>query len=180
MKILFFSDIHGSKAFTERAMDVFKKEEGTHIVILGDVLYHGPRNDLPLEYNPKEVANLLNTFSDKIIAVRGNCDSEVDQMLLKFPMMADYSTIFYNEKRIFLTHGHIYNEENMPALEEGDIIIHGHTHILGEKNVNGIKIINPGSVSIPKGGNPNTYGILNENNFVIKDLEGNKIQTITI
>lgn len=180
MKLVFISDIHGSLKYTKQAIEIFTKEQGTYLVILGDVLYHGPRNPLPEEYNPKEVADLLNKYSKKIIAVRGNCDSEVDQMLLQFPCMGDYSTILCNDRRLFLTHGHIFNENNMPNLEVGDVIVHGHTHILTEEIVQGIHIINPGSISYPKENNPHSYGVLEGNTFYIKKLDGTVIKNISL
>ncbi|MCT8978608.1 phosphodiesterase [Clostridium sp. CX1] len=180
MKIFFVSDIHGSIYYAKKAIEKFQEENADYIVILGDELYHGARNPLPIEYNPKEVAELLNEFSDKIIAVRGNCDSEVDEMVIKFPMMATYSMVLYEGKRLFLTHGHIYNENNLPKLRDGDVFIYGHTHIpKAEKNEN-IFIINPGSITFPKEDNPNSYGILEENVFKIKDLNGNIFKEINL
>ncbi len=130
MKLFFISDIHGSVYYLNNALDKFKEENADYIIILGDILYHGARNPLPKEYNPKGVIEIINNYADRIIAVRGgNCDSEVDQMVLDFPIMADYSTIFYNNKRLFLTHGHIYNENNLPKLMDEDILIYGHSHI---------------------------------------------------
>ena len=178
MKIFFISDIHGSLYYTRKALENFKKENADYIVILGDELYHGARNPLPLEYNPKEVAQLLNGFADKIIAVRGNCDSEVDEMVLDFPMMATYSIILYNNRRLFLTHGHIYNEDNLPKLSEGDVFIYGHTHISKAEKMGNVFIINPGSITFPKDNCPNSYGILEENIFRIKDLSGNVFKEI--
>ncbi|MEG1255696.1 phosphodiesterase [Clostridium sp.] len=180
MKLIFISDIHGSLKYTKKAIEVFNEEKGTNLIILGDILYHGPRNPFPDEYNPQEVANLLNVYSEKIIAVRGNCDSEVDQMLLDFPCMGDYSIILYMSKRLFLTHGHIFNEGNMPKLSSGDVLLHGHTHVITEKTNNNIHIINPGSISYPKEGNPHTYGVLENELFTIKTLEGNVIKEFTI
>lgn len=180
MKIFFVSDIHGSIYYAKKAIEKFQEENADYIVILGDELYHGARNPLPIEYNPKEVAELLNEFSDKIIAVRGNCDSEVDEMVIKFPMMATYSMVLYEGRRLFLTHGHIYNENNLPKLRDGDVFIYGHTHIpKAEKNEN-IFIINPGSITFPKEDNPNSYGILEENVFKIKDLNGNIFKEINL
>lgn len=175
MKLVFISDIHGSITYAEKAKEIFEKEEGTYLIILGDILYHGPRNPLPEGYNPKAVVEIFNELANKIVAVRGNCDADVDQMLLNFPMMSDYSMILHEGVRIFLTHGHIYNEENLPKLQPGDVIIHGHTHLLGEKSVEGIKIINPGSITLPKGGNEHSYGVLEGREFTIKNLEGNII-----
>ncbi len=180
MKLVFISDIHGSLKYTKMALKAFEEEKGTNLVILGDILYHGPRNPLPEEYNPQGVIELLNSINNKIVAVRGNCEAEVDQMLLDFPCMADYSIIFVEGKRLFITHGHIFNENNMPKLSAGDVLIHGHTHILNSIIKDGVKIINPGSISYPKEGNPHSYGVLDGNIFTIKDFEGNIINTIKI
>ena len=180
MKLLFISDIHGSLYYTKKALTVYKKENAEFIAILGDVLYHGARNPLPLEYNPKEVAQLLNEFADRIIAVRGNCDSEVDEMVLNFPIMATYSTILYNGRRLFLSHGHVYNEDNLPKLSDGDVFIYGHTHIPKAEKKGSIFIINPGSVTLPKENSPNSYGILEDNIFRIKDFNGNVLKEITL
>lgn len=180
MKIFFMSDIHGSLYYTKKALENFKKEKADFIVILGDELYHGARNPLPLEYNPKEVAELLNEYADKIIAVRGNCDSEVDEMVLNFPMMTTFSTILYNNRRLFLTHGHIYNENNLPELRDGDVFIYGHTHIPKAEKMGNIFIINPGSITLPKENNPNSYGVLEDNIFKIKDLDGKVFKEISL
>jgi len=174
------SDIHGSIHFLNRALERFEEEKADYMVILGDELYHGARNPLPLEYNPKKVAEILNSLSDRIIAVRGNCDSEVDEMVIDFPIMATYSTILYDNKRLFLTHGHIYNESNMPKLRDGDVLIYGHTHIPKAEKVGNIYIINPGSITFPKEDNPHTYGVLEGNVFKIKDLDGNVFKEISI
>ncbi|MEG2288552.1 MAG: phosphodiesterase [Clostridium sp.] len=180
MKSIFISDIHGSLKYAKKAMDIFDREKGVNLIILGDILYHGPRNPLPEEYNPQEVANLLNIYSDKIIAVRGNCDSEVDQMLLDFHCMGDYAIVLKDNKKLFLTHGHIFNEDNMPNLCAGDIVVHGHTHIPMSKFKHGIKIINPGSISYPKDGNPHTYGVLENESFIIKNIDGEIVKEISI
>lgn len=180
MKLLFISDIHGSLYFTRKVIDVYVKEGADYIVILGDELYHGARNPLPVGYNPKEVAQLLNEYADKIIAVRGNCDSEVDEMVLDFPIMSTYASVLYNGRRLFLTHGHIYNLGNLPKLSNGDVFIYGHTHIPMAEKMGNIFVINPGSITFPKENNPNTYGILEENTFKIKDLEGNVFKEIVL
>ncbi len=180
MKIFFVSDIHGSIYYAKKAIECFDYEEADYMVILGDILYHGARNPLPLKHNPKEVIALLNGFKDRIIAVRGNCDSEVDEMVLEFPIMATYSNILYKNRRIFLTHGHIYNEENLPRLGVGDVFIYGHTHIPVAKKEEDIYIVNPGSITFPKENNPNSYCILEDNIFRIKDLEGNMLKYIDI
>lgn len=180
MKLFFISDIHGSLHYLRKALDNFKKENADYLVILGDQLYHGARNPLPIEYNPEEVAKLLNKFADRIIAVRGNCDSEVDEMVIEFPMMSTYSTVLYNGRRLFLTHGHIYHEDNLPNLKEGDAIIYGHTHLPKLEKKGNIFIINPGSITFPKENNPNSYGILEENIFRIKDLNGDIFKEIEL
>ncbi len=180
MKIMFISDIHGSKKYAKIGLEKFKEEGATHLVLLGDLMYHGPRNPLPEEYDPKEVAELLNQHKDKIIAIRGNCDSEVDQMLLEFPMMSDYTEIMLENYKIFATHGHIYHKENMPHLNKGDVFIHGHIHLPVAEVFNEVVYLNPGSITLPKENNKNSYGILVENTFSIKDLDGNVIKSIKI
>lgn len=180
MKIFFISDIHGSLYYLKKGIKLYKEEKADYIALLGDVLYHGPRNPLPKEYNPEAVASLLNEYKDKIIAVRGNCDSEIDQDLIEYPMMSDYSIILYNNRRIFLTHGHTYNEKNLPNLSENDVLVHGHTHIPVAKKQNNIYILNPGSISLPRDNIPNSYAILQDDLFQIKDLEGNVIKEIKL
>jgi len=180
MKIFFISDIHGSLYYLEKALKLYKEEGANFIVVLGDALYHGPRNPLPEQYNPQAVAGLLNQYKNKIIAIRGNCDSEVDQMLIEYPMMSDYSIILYNNRRLFLTHGHIYNEDNLPNLSENDVLIHGHTHVPVAKKHNNIYVLNPGSVTLPKENNPNSYAILEDNIFQIKNLQGTVIKEINL
>ncbi len=180
MKLFFISDIHGSLHFLNRALENFKREQADYIVILGDELYHGARNPLPVGYSPREVAEVLNELSDRIIAVRGNCDSEVDEMVLNFPMMATYSILLYNDRRLFLTHGHIYNENNLPKLSAGDVFIYGHTHIPVAEKKGDIIVINPGSITLPKENNPNSYGVLEGNTFKIKDLDGNVFKEVEL
>lgn len=180
MKLFFISDIHGSLYYLNKALEKFKEENADYIIILGDELYHGARNPLTRDYNPKGVTSVLNSLADKIIAVRGNCDSEVDQMVIDFPITSTYSMVLYDNKRLFLTHGHIYNEDNLPKLSDGDVFIYGHTHIPVAKKANGITIINPGSISLPKENNPNSYGVLENGIFYIKDLDGNTFKQINI
>lgn len=180
MKLMFISDIHGSSHYIEKSIDKFIEEKADYIVILGDLLYHGPRNPLPEGYDPSSVLLTLNNYKEKIISVRGNCDSEVDQMVLEFPIMNDYTIIFNDNRRIFATHGHLYNESKMPNIEDGDILIHGHTHIPVAKKVNNIYVLNPGSISLPKENNPNSYGVLEGNIFKIKDFNNNIIKEIKL
>lgn len=179
MKIMFISDIHGSFKYIKKALDIFELEKAEKLVILGDILYHGPRNDLPDDYDPKKVISLLNGFKHKIIAVRGNCDAEVDQMVLEFPMRADYATIDIDNHHFFLTHGHLFDENNLPNLNKGDVFVYGHIHKQIAKEKDGIYIINPSSISLPKEGN-NSYGIYEKDNFYIKELNGNIVNLIKI
>lgn len=161
-------------------MDAFREEQAERLVLLGDLLYHGPRNDLPKEYAPKEVIALLNEHKNKIYAVRGNCEAEVDQMVLEFPVMADYCILSVDGRTFYATHGHIYNQDNLPPLQEGDILIHGHTHVLKAQQMDGYILLNPGSVSIPKEGNPATYAVLENSIFTIKDFDGNTVREMRL
>lgn len=176
MKLLIASDIHGDYNSARRLFDIFDSEGCDRVVILGDILYHGPRNDLPCGYNPKKVIELLNSRKDSILAVRGNCDTEVDQMVLEFPILGDYALFEINGLSIFATHGHKFNTETPPALKPCDILLHGHTHLVGFTDFGCDNCyINPGSVSIPKDNNPKTYMILEDKTFYVYDLDGNMI-----
>ena len=176
MKYMFASDVHGSAYYCRLMLEKYKEEQAERLVLLGDLLYHGPRNDLPKEYAPKEVIKMLNGMKNDIYAVRGNCEAEVDQMVLEFPVMADYAILVLNGLTFFATHGHLFNQDQMPPLKAGDILVHGHTHLLKAEKVNGHYILNPGSTSIPKGGNPATYAILDEQDFKIFDFDGNVVK----
>ena len=156
MKILIASDLHGSMSAAKALVDAFRREGAERLVLLGDILYHGPRNDLPDAYAPKEVITLLNGMKEQILAVRGNCDTEVDQMVLEFPILADYAVIAtQGGKLLYLTHGHRYNEQTPPPMMAGDVLLHGHTHVAGiTRCVGGQVCLNPGSLSIPKEGTP--------------------------
>lgn len=180
MKYLFASDIHGSAYYCRKLLDAFREEQAERLVLLGDLLYHGPRNDLPREYAPKEVIALLNEHKNKIYAVRGNCEADVDQMVLEFPVMADYCILSVDGRTFYATHGHIYNQDNLPPLQEGDILIHGHTHVLKAQQMDGYILLNPGSVSIPKEGNPATYAVLENSIFTIKDFDGNTVREMRL
>ncbi len=180
MKLFFISDIHGSISSLRTALDFFESERADRIIVLGDSLYHGPRNPLPEDYSPAEVAALLNCYKDKIIAVRGNCDSEVDQMLIEYPMMETSSTVLLNDRKMFLTHGHIYNPENLPHLSSGDIFAFGHIHLPVAEKQGEVYIFNPGSITLPKGGNPKSYGIYDGNNLSVKSFDGAILAEIKI
>lgn len=180
MKIMFASDIHGSAWYCRRLLEAYEASGASRLVLLGDILYHGPRNDLPREYAPKEVIAMLNPLKDQIYSVRGNCDTEVDQMVLEFPVLADYGLLFIDGKTFYATHGHIYNQDNLPPVQPGDILIHGHTHLLKAERVGDITVLNPGSVSIPKGGNPPTYGLLEDGLFSIRTLDGDIVTELKL
>ena len=180
MKLFFISDIHGSQLNLNKAIECFHKENADKIVILGDVLYHGPRNPLPDEYNPAEVANLLNKYKDKIIAVRGNCDSEVDQMIIEYPMMETYTMIQLENCAFFLSHGHIFNPDELPPLNDGDIFAFGHIHLPIAEKQGSTFIFNPGSISLPKEGNPKSYGLFENNTLYVKTFNGDVIKQISV
>ena len=151
MKLVIASDIHGSAFWCRKLLDLVEKEQPDKLVLLGDLLYHGPRNDLPRDYAPKQVIPMLCSWKEKILCVRGNCEAEVDQMVLPFPCMADYA-VLEGEKTLFLTHGHLWNPEKLPPLTPGSIFLYGHTHVKKDEQVAEIRCLNPGSVSIPKDG----------------------------
>lgn len=175
MKLFVFSDIHGSLTALTLALRAFEKEGADKILLCGDTLYHGARNPLPHGYAPKEIIPILNALGKKIVAVRGNCDSEVDAMVLEYPHRSDYAVVLTPERSLFVTHGHIYNKENMPPLEEGTLFVYGHTHIPEAEEQEGIYYFNPGSVSLPKGGYRASYGIIEGNTLLVKDLETGEI-----
>jgi len=180
MKFLFAGDIHGSLPACQAILARVEAEKADRLILLGDLLYHGPRNPLPDGYNPKAMAELLNAQTLKPIAVRGNCDSEVDQMMLHFPITADYTLLpLRNNHLAFITHGHLYNIHNMPQISKGDLLIHGHTHINTVEDHDGITYINPGSSSLPFQNQPKSYMTLDweQNLFTIKTFDGAVIRT---
>ena len=170
MKLIIASDIHGSAFWCRKLMDQIELENPDKVVLLGDLLYHGPRNDLPKDYAPKQVIPMLASIKEKIIAVRGNCEAEVDQMVLPFPCMADYAQLLLDGKTFYLTHGHHASPDNLPPLEEGSIFLSGHTHVKLDEVKNGIRCLNPGSVSIPKDGSHSILIYENEE-FTFRILE---------
>lgn len=172
MKLLIASDIHGDAACAKKLIEEFERTGAEKLLLLGDVLYHGPRNDLPLGYSPKTVISFLNDIKDKILCVRGNCDTEVDQMVLEFPILADYSFIAVDGLEIFATHGHNYNMNTANTLSPNTILLHGHTHIpVAETFGNGNVYINPGSTSIPKESSPKSYILYENRVFSFRRLE---------
>ncbi|MFP1722684.1 phosphodiesterase [Lonsdalea quercina] len=181
MKLMFASDLHGSLAATEKVLETFEQSEARWLILLGDFLNHGPRNPLPENYQPAQVAARLNEYAARIIAVRGNCDSEVDQMLLHFPITAPWQQVLLPTNRLFLTHGHLYNPDQQPPLNHGDVLAYGHTHIPLAERRDEIYCFNPGSVSLPKGGYPASYGLLDGGVLQVVPLDGgDPIAQVTI
>ena len=171
MKFVIASDIHGSARWCRALMDLVEREKPDKLILLGDLLYHGPRNDLPEEYAPKQVIPMLSRYAEKIIAVRGNCEAEVDQMVLPFPCMADYAEVLADGKTLYLTHGHRASPENLPPLPEGSVFLSGHTHVKRDEVIGGIHCLNPGSVSIPKDGSHSCI-LYEDGAFSFRILEG--------
>lgn len=180
MKLMFASDIHGSALWCEKMLEAYKREQAEQLCLLGDILYHGPRNDLPEGHAPKKVIAMLNAVKEQLLCVRGNCDTEVDQMVLEFPCLADYAMLYVDGKRFFLSHGHHHSPSSLPPLKKGDVLINGHTHILCAKEIDGIHCLNDGSVSLPKENNPRSYMIYENGLFTIKTLDGEIILKYSI
>ena len=173
MKWLIAADIHGSARWCRAVLSRFEEERADRLLLLGDVLYHGPRNDLPEAYAPKEVIAMLNGRAADILCVRGNCDTEVDQMVLSFPVMAEYALLETAGRLVFVTHGHIWRKDHLPPLHPGDILLHGHTHIPAcEPLPEGIRYLNPGSAAIPKENTPHSCMTLEGDTFRWLDLQG--------
>ena len=172
MKIIIASDLHGDAVCTRKLVEIFRRSGAKKLLLLGDILYHGPRNDLPSGYAPKEVISILNNIKDDIMCVRGNCDAEVDQMVLEFPILAEYSYMNFDGIDLFVTHGHAHNMDTVKNLKPGTVLLHGHTHIpaavqFGDGNV----YINPGSTSIPKENSPRSYILYEDGVFSFRSLD---------
>ena len=170
MKLLIASDIHGSAYWCGRLMEEIRREDPDRILLLGDLLYHGPRNDLPRDYAPKKVIPMLSAVKEKVLAVRGNCDAEVDQMVLPFPCMADYAQLLVDGKTFYLTHGHHAAPNSLPPLPGGSIFLSGHTHVKLDETEGGVRCLNPGSVSIPKDGS-HSYLFYENGHFSFRIME---------
>lgn len=169
MKWMIASDLHGSAYYCEKLWEAYEREDAEKLLFLGDLLYHGPRNDLPKDYAPKKVIEIFNAHKNDVLCVRGNCEAEVDQMVLEFPVLADYAYLEIEGKRIFATHGHLYGD-NAP-LKAGEILLQGHTHVPRHDEKDGVLYLNPGSLSIPKEGSAHSYMILEDGTFVWKDID---------
>lgn len=179
MKYLIVSDIHGCLPALEKVLQFYQEHRFDMLLILGDILNYGPRNGLPEGLNPKGIAERLNEMADEIVAIRGNCDSEVDQMLLNFPILSDYTLVVDNGKKLLLTHGHIYNEEKHP--QNGyDIFFYGHTHLWKLEKAGDTVICNTGSITFPKGGNPPTFASYENGKFTVHHLNGETLKELQI
>ena len=172
MKWMIASDIHGSAYYCEKMLEAYEREKADRLILLGDLLYHGPRNDLPKDYAPKRVIELLNAKKDVLLCVRGNCEAEVDQMVLAFPVMAEYALLPVGKRLMIVTHGHIFNNTHLPPLCKGDILLHGHTHVPACEVHEDYVYLNPGSVAIPKDNSPHGYMTLEGETFYWKTLDG--------
>ena len=171
MKLMIASDLHGSDYWCARMLEAFEAEQPERLVFLGDILYHGPRNDLPREYAPKQVIARLTPLKEHILCVRGNCDCEVDQMVLPFPVLADYGFLLLSGRTVYLTHGHVINKAHPLPFAKGDILLHGHTHVPACEDCGDFTYLNPGSVSIPKENSPHSYMIYEDGVFSWRNLE---------
>ena len=180
MKLMIASDLHGSAYFVRKLLDAFQAEAPDKLLLLGDLLYHGPRNALPKDYDCMAVAEMLNGVKDRIAAVRGNCDCEVDQMVLEFPILADYMVLPMADGLIYATHGHHFSPQHFPPFCNGDVLLYGHTHIWQAETVRDHICLNPGSVAIPKGGNLPTYGVLEEGMFSVRTMDGAVVGQIAL
>ena len=180
MKWMIASDIHGSAYYCKKLLEAYQREQADRLLLLGDILYHGPRNDLPRDYAPKKVIAMLNEHKQEILCVRGNCDTEVDQMVLQFPVLADYAVLTAGTRLIYVTHGHVYNSSNLPPIQPGDILLHGHTHIPACEEFDTHTYLNPGSVSIPKENSPHSYMTFDGVDFIWKDLDGEAYRSFTL
>ena len=172
MKFMIASDLHGSAHYCRQLLDCFHREQAQRLILLGDLLYHGPRNDLPQRYDTREVAAMLNGERERLLCVRGNCDCEVDQMVLDFPMLADYAVLPQGEHLIYFSHGHIYNDKHPLPMAQGDVLVNGHFHVPCCRDLGSFVYMNPGSVSLPKENSWHGYMLLEDGLFLWKDLEG--------
>lgn len=185
MKLMFASDIHGSRSACEQVLSAYEREGAQRLILLGDLLYHGPRNDLPDAYDPKSVAALLNTHKEHLLCVRGNCDADVDQLMFDFPILCDFMLLPLftpdgRERTAFVTHGHLFHLDHLPPHKPGDLLIHGHTHVPCVKEQDGVTYLNPGSAALPKEDNPKSYMLYDQGAFTIKSFDEKTMLSYTL
>ena len=180
MKLMIASDLHGSAYYAGKLLDAFQTEGAEKLLLLGDLLYHGPRNALPRDYDCMRTAELLNTVKERIIAVRGNCDCEVDQMVLDFPLLADYALVEWEGVSLYATHGHLWSKDSPPPMARGTVLLNGHFHVPACEPCGEFLYVNPGSTSIPKDGSPGSCLVLEGRTFTWKDMDGRAYQTYTM
>ena len=180
MKLMIASDLHGSAYYTDKLLAAWAAEGPDRLLLLGDLLYHGPRNSLPREYDCMRTAAALNSLKDRIVAVRGNCDCEVDQMVLEFPLLADYALLEVNGLSLYATHGHLWSEEAPPPMASGTILLNGHFHVPACRPHQDFLYLNPGSVSLPKENSPGGYLVLEDRTFTWKDVDGAVYRNYTV
>lgn len=182
MKLIIASDIHGGAECCRALLDAAERERADRILLLGDILYHGPRNDLPTDYAPKKVIEMLNAIKDKLICVKGNCESEVDQMVLDFPIMQESALVYDGESdlTLFMSHGHKFSPANLPPLPARSVFLYGHTHVKKVERVGDTVCLNPGSVTLPKENNPKTYATYQSGKIQIKTLDGDICDTVSL
>ena len=181
MKLMIASDIHGSALYCAELLEAYRREGADKLLLLGDLLYHGARNDLPDGYDTKKTTALLNGMKEHLLCVRGNCDSEVDQMVLEFPVLGQYAVVFADGRTVFAVHGHEWGPDRMPALASGSLLVSGHTHVPTFRREGELFLANPGSVSIPKEDNVASYMVYEDGKFVIKAVEtGETVKELTL
>lgn len=180
MKLMIASDLHGSAYCVKKLMDAYAAEKPEKLLLLGDLLYHGPRNALPRDYDCMAVAGMLNAVRENIIAVRGNCDCEVDQMVLEFPVLGDYALLEWEGLTLCATHGHVWNEDHLPPMARGTVLLNGHFHVPVCREHEGYVYMNPGSVSIPKEGSAGSYMVAERGTFLWKNLDGETYRTYSV
>ena len=171
MKLFFASDIHGVASCAKRMAQLYAKENADRLILLGDLLYHGPRNGVPEGYDPAATIDILNDLRSEILCIRGNCDSQVDQMVLSFPITAENLLLYLDGHGVFVTHGHIFSPAAMPSLKKGDVLLYGHTHIIKSECLDGVYALNPGSLSLPKENNPRSYMLYEDGAFSVRRLD---------
>ncbi len=182
MKLMFASDIHGVASSCQQMLEAYRREGAQRLILLGDILYHGPRNGVAPGYDPQKVMEYLNdkAVCNQLLCVQGNCDAQVDQMVLNFPILAEYILLWVDGHTFYCTHGHRFTKEQLPMMGEKDILIYGHTHLQGFETLQGHLTLNPGSVSLPKGGNPATYMVYEDGVFTIKKMDGQTVQSVVL